>query len=293
MKSFMKKLIIGLLVFTMCMPTSVTNVSANAVAKLSDEDLFYTVDGERETFDLYGANVNYYWYFCKTSKIVTNRGIQMNDTATRVMKKYGMTTKQKFSAKEEFHKYLKYYEIALNTSDYTSYLEYSYKKNKDKRTLRFYLDSNDKVIGIFFIQNIQDFKLAKKTVDIKLKYRVPKGKKMSTKMIDGKKVAIVPKGTKIATNPADQKEFGLIYLIDKNGNVIANPYEIINCFFNDQSLDEAIKCVPKWDYKKMKHKNKNLRLSTLGEYKYFMLVYKDYNYKTYRKKPKVFYFRFK
>lgn len=292
MKSFMKKLVIALLLLTMIVPTSVINVSASTIAKLSEQDRYYIVNGEKYKADEVETGSWYYEYFVKTSNIKTNRGIKMNDTASRVMKKYGKTTKHQFLAKENFHKYLKYYQIALDTSSYKSYLDYSYKKKGDKYTLRFYLDSNDKVVAIFYIQNIQKIKLASGTVNVKLKYRVPKGKKISTKIIDGKKVSIVPKGTRISTNPSDQKERGVIYLIDKKGNVIANPYPIINCFFNDETLDKAITYVPKWDYKKMVRKNENLRLSKLGSYKYFMLVYNDYSYGSALKKPKIYYFRF-
>lgn len=238
------------------------------------------------------------WYTGKTelryiydNDTITKRKIKIGDKSSRVLKKYGNTKKKKVKTSDKIYKSIQNdtmcceYDISL----WKTYLEYTYKKSSNKYTLRFYLNSQNKVCTIMYIRNVNKYKKdSRKILKSGITFRAPKGKKITTKKMNGNKVYILPKGTKVILDDSksNTKDSTLSYKLCRyNTKGIYNGFGLGDLSYSETYLlNDMISSCTTTD-----GKYKSLKPNKLGKYSYFIMRIWDSN--SYR--PQYIYFRIK
>ena len=303
-------MIIAIAITSMAVPGEIGNVQAKSKtpAKLGAKDFVFIDKGEKINFIKRTKNVEgYYWVFyepsdtkanAKNSKISSsNRGSKIElgkTTESYIIKNYGKTKSVKVSKKETIYKFMEYRECTIDLSTWKTYLEYTYKKGKDKYFLRFYLDKKKKVTAVMYMKNKEFYKYPNKKMNPGLKFKAPKGKTITTKKINGKKVYIVPKGTKIyfKTNEMEKYDASMIMNIyDAYGKVAGESIPLYNIKKGD-SLD----LVDNVNYGFFPEYHVNTK--KLGKYLYFTITcdsWDKWSSGNDKRKvaPAVYYFKFK
>lgn len=281
----------------------VQNVEAKGPAKLKAKDFIFTNDkGKKEDIiklsKEYDTFYNYYLEVIDNKdrkgniknikKVTTSRKVKIGSKESYVKKQYGKTQKKKINKKEKFYKYMKY-NLCENISACKSYLEYNYTKGKDKYKIRFYLDKKNKVTGIMYLKNLQNFyNYPNKEANPGLSFQAPKGKKVTTKTIDGKKVYMVPKGTKIKCKNGSLMMYMHMYDVygKYKGIIYADDFGFIK---KGKSYDLA-KTINQYMVNK---KGKGMiNTKKLGKYLYFAVYFDDFD-DMQSVAPAVYYFKFK
>ena len=144
MKKFMKQwMTLALAVMMLVTAVPMGNVEAKA-KKLGKKDFEYTFEGKKHDFVTEKKQYEWSWFvfydipeskYCKNpgKTMKTKRNVKLGSTESKVTKQYGKATKKKVSKTERYYKLIKYDHPALDTSTWKNYLEYTYKKGKDKR----------------------------------------------------------------------------------------------------------------------------------------------------------------
>ena len=262
-----------------------------AATTINKSDFVYT-DKEGKQYDFIGEP----WYTGKTelryfysSDIVTKRKIKIGDKSSRVLKKYGKTKKNKVKTSNKIYKSIQNdtmcceYDISL----WKTYLEYSYKKGSNKYTLRFYLNSQNKVCTFMYIRNANKYKKdSRKVLQSGITFEAPGNKKIKTKKINGNKVYILPKRTKVTldSSKSNTKDSTLSYKLCRyNKKGIYNGFGLGDLAYSETYIiDDMISSCTTTD-----GKYKSLKLNKLGKYSYFIMRIWDSN----SCKPQYIYFR--
>lgn len=220
----MTRMIAGILAFALLISVIPAQTVSAKPAKMSAKDFSYKSGGETYYLDDTGDEDGTL-RLMYDKKFKTYRGIKVGSWWNTVKKKYGNTSKKKLGS-DKFTKYIKVYKdyygyTDLSTSKWKYYADYKYKSSwgSDQR-LRFYMDKNNKVVCIAYIEDIKFFKLSSKKMYVGFKFKAPKGKKITTKKIKGKTVQILPKNSTISVNKKKTGDFGtmaVIYQIDSKG----------------------------------------------------------------------------
>lgn len=234
--------------------------------------------------------------------IKTYRGIRVGSKLSAVKKKYGNSGKKKYDAKESFNRYYKEYGFQYTGGDkddskWKNYVEYVYKKNgKNDRRLRFYLDKNDKVAAIIYIDKYKNYKLSKRSVkDIGLTFQAPEGKKITTKTINGKRVQVLPARTKMVYEQSKLPEFGIlayVHMYDtKNRRCGENimPINLNWSEYNGMEIKDVLKDMNVMNFST--GNSKRINFKKLGKYNYFEIVISDMDYNGGFDRPLRYYFR--
>lgn len=138
----------------------------------------------------------------------TSRNVEVGkSTASFVKKKYGEAKKIKVSNKDTFYKLVNYGHLTVDTSTWNCYLEYTYKKDKDRYKLRFYLDEKNKVMAFAYLKNLQlMYNYPNKQNGAKVTFLTSAGDKIEATVINGKSVYILPDGAKLLYKESNRPE---------------------------------------------------------------------------------------
>lgn len=317
MKKFMKQwMTLALAVMMLVTAVPMGNVEAKA-KKLGKKDFEYTFEGKKHDFVTEKKQYEWSWFvfydipeskYCKDpgKTMKTKRNVKLGSTESKVTKQYGKATKKKVSKTERYYKKIKYDVPEIDTSNWKNYLEYTYKKGKDKYKLRFYLDKKNKVTAFVYFKNLHKIDNYPNTEGkVNLSFKAPKGKKIKTKTIGGKKVYILPKGTQLCWN----KKKGVTYIVEqynKTGDIIAiggyecfvkynNRYDDITTPY--KNMEDVLKKLCRLDPKTgMGITSKNgawifINPNKLGGYRYFVMKC-DNDGESGKKAPYLIYFRY-
>lgn len=217
--------------------------------------------------------------------------MKIGSTEAYVRRQYGKASKVKINKKEKFYKIMKYESLGTDISACNSYLEYNYKKGSDKYKIRFYLNKKNKVTGIIYLKNLQEFdNYPNKEMNPGLKFQAPKGKKVTTKTINGKKVYMIPRGTKIKLKSVSGQMTAVMYDVYGKGKGYTDLY----------ASAEEIKKGESYDLEKLINNSDMTTINTkkLGKYLYIALCrdnceYDDNGNIKRSKAPAIYYFKFK
>ena len=157
MKKRLKTMIAGILALAVVVTAIPAQTVSAKAAAMSEKDFYYTSYGEEMCFMDMDDDMSGRISFLTSKTEKTYRGIKVGSKLSAVKSKYGSATKQKFSTKDSFDKYIKQYypRYGISISKWKSYVEYTYKKGtKADRRLRFYLDKNDKVTATVYILSL-------------------------------------------------------------------------------------------------------------------------------------------
>lgn len=228
--------------------------------------------------------------YCKgdAKEFVASRGIKFGNKASKVMKKFGKTSAVKCKQKEKLYKYVKYNMAVVDTSEWDSYLEYTYKQGKNKYQIRFYMNKKNRLVAVAYIKNLKKFyNEPNKQAKSGLSFVAPEGKTITTKTIGGKKVYILPKGTTFAFDESKiNYEYydGSVEQYDVYGQMRA--YTGLNGpFVEDETIDDwIVQCY-------VEKTGKPLKMNKLGKYRYFTMCFHAYDKNDKKLAPEIFYFR--
>ena len=169
MKGLLKKRVVAAFLMLVMLATVAVPVETQAAAKVSKSDFAYKVNGKTTNFiteakDKYSyyllltaeGNKSYdiYWGIQKAgSDVAAKRGIRLGSSEAKIQKSYGKATKKSVTSKETFLKEVKYELPHIDTSEWKSYLDYTYKEKSGSYRLRFYLNDKNKVVSIAYFKN--------------------------------------------------------------------------------------------------------------------------------------------
>lgn len=212
MKKAKISMVMTMFVFTILF----TLLSANSVlaktktpAKLSAKDFIYTENDKKvdflKTSKKHDWAYQFFWwvsdpaYAADRSVEKTSRNVEVGkSTASFIKKKYGEAKKVKVSSKDKFYKIIDNEKVTVDTSTWDSYMEYTYKKDKDSYRLRFYLDKKNKVMAFACLKNLQSmYSYPNKKCEAAVTFLASTGDQAETKAINGKNVYILPDEAKI------------------------------------------------------------------------------------------------
>lgn len=318
MKNKLRRVLTTILtVVIMVVSMGSAEVKSATPKKLGKSDFVYTCSGKKTDFLKFSKDHDYSYYVyasltaqgnqCKGSikDFKTKRKVKEGSTLAFVKKKYGNQKLKKIKSTTGFYKGVKYDAPQLDISSWKNYLTYSYKSGKNTYNLIFCFNKKNKVVGILYLKNEKQLKkYPNKEVNIGLKFKAPKGKKVTTKKIGGKKVYLLPKGTTVNYDEKYKDKNGYCECTytqyDIYGNVKAwtdGAYGLPSGKLEDGSL----KYCYLWDYEKQvpiyKDKEANelqfINMNKLGKYRYFTLyIYQFDSGNKEELAPQIIYFKY-
>lgn len=247
MKKFKcSKVIVSLIMMIVVTISSVivspqTNVEGATAKALTTKDFVYSYKEKGKTFkvDVYAEiekkldeNDSTWYYYCfalddsngknsTTKDFKTYRGIKLNDSYNKVVKKYGKAKKIKYNKKSQFGRWIGCDDF-IYVKDLSYYIRYNLKNTK--YSINFFFDKSNKLIDVYYFYNVGkvgEYLDADEESKIDF-FDVPTGEKITKTYYKGKTVYEIPKKSLTTGVTKDRYQGDAPYILfDKNGKVVA------------------------------------------------------------------------